>query len=405
MAQYTTIHDLLVVGPAGILKEKVSSDTYVLKWTPSQNQLYDYFPICFISEARDQLDQVYHSELRCVTVSGEHHEAKVTCNETTMSVEVEKTFLIRRNEDILHFNEFTDSSCNLSTLSNTSHLVAVMSLDSCGTLVEEDDDNIIFTNVITSADKREIISRHHDVEIAFSCSFPKRANLTLGFRHKNPYAFNEKGFGAFTINFEFFESQRFTKQVDASSYPVEVYMKQMIFMQIETTTSIPNTELFVESCRATPYDNPNSRISYTIIENGCMKDRTAVIYPSSKTQFRFGMEAFEFIGAHEEVYITCSILLCEIGFPGTRCSQGCIRSDTWNNRRKRDAPAETSSHSISQGPLRLIKTPDTKGSGLNLNLSLNQILVVGCFLVIGGIIYRARRTRTKYQLVPISEPQ
>uniref|UniRef100_A0A3Q2GQE7 CUB and zona pellucida-like domain-containing protein 1 n=2 Tax=Cyprinodon variegatus TaxID=28743 RepID=A0A3Q2GQE7_CYPVA len=404
-AQYTRINDLIVIGPAGITKEKTSSDAYILKWYPTSDQLNEYFPICFISEARDEFYQVYHSELRCVTVSVGHHEAKVTCNETTISVEVEKTYLVKSNEDILHLNDFTDSSCNLNTLSNSSHLVAVMPLGSCGTLVQEDDDNIIFTNVITSADKSKIVSRQHDVEIAFSCSFPKRTNLTLGYRHKNPYAFDERGFGTFTFQFEFFESQRFRKQVDSSSYPVEVYLKQMIYMQIEATTSIPNTELFVESCRATPYDNPNSRISYTIIENGCVKEETTQIYPSSKSQFRFGLEAFEFIGAHQEVYITCSVLLCETGFPGTRCSQGCIRSDSLNNRRKRDAPAETSSHSISQGPLRLVKTSDTKGSDLSLNLSLNQVLLIGSVLVLGAVIYWKRRPRTEYQLLPTSEQQ
>lgn len=56
--------------------------------------------------------------------------------------------------------------------------------------------------------------------------------------------------------------------MNSSRYPVDVYLKQMMFMQIESTSSIPNTELFVESCKATPYDNPNSRIAYTIIENG-----------------------------------------------------------------------------------------------------------------------------------------
>lgn len=123
-------------------------------------------------------------------------------------------------------------------------------------------------NDITSADPSLIISRQHDVDIAFSCAFPKQTNLTLGFRHKNPYAFSERGFGAFTFQFEFYESHRFRQSVNSSRYPVDVYLKQMMFMQIESTSSIPNTELFVESCKATPYDNPNSRITYTIIENG-----------------------------------------------------------------------------------------------------------------------------------------
>lgn len=127
---------------------------------------------------------------------------------------------------------------------------------------------MIFRNKITSADPSEIISRHHDVDIAFSCAFPKETKLTLGFRHRNPYAFNERGFGAFTFQFEFYESHLFRQQVNASRYPVDVYLKQMMYMQIESTSSIPDTELFVESCKATPYDNPSSPITYAVIENG-----------------------------------------------------------------------------------------------------------------------------------------
>ncbi|XP_047436383.1 ZP domain-containing protein-like, partial [Mugil cephalus] len=400
-AQFTTIYDLIVTGPSSITKQKVSTGLYTIQWTPTEQDVNDHFPICFVSEARDRY-QVYQSELRCVTADVGHQEATVTCNETTITVEVEKSYLIRRNLDNLHLNDFTDPSCNLTTHSNETHLMTVMSLNACGTHVEEDEDNIIFVNEISSADPDEIISRRHDVEIVFSCSYPKRTNLTLGFRHKNPYAFTEKGFGAFTFQFEFFESQRFRKQVDGSTYPVEVYLKQMIFMQIEATTNIPNTELFVESCKATPYDNPNSRISYTIIENGCVKDKTVQIYPSSKSQFRFGMEAFEFIGAHDEVYITCSVLLCESGASGTRCSQGCISSNSGTHRRKREAAAETGRHSISQGPLHLVKTSDSQSSGVSMNLGMNLVFV-GCLLVCGVVIYRAKRSRPKYQALPTSE--
>ncbi|KAM7424731.1 hypothetical protein PAMA_000878 [Pampus argenteus] len=344
-------------------------------------------------------NQVYQSELRCVTVDvvdHAHSETAVTCNETTITVEVEKSYLIRRNEGSLHLNDFTDPSCNLTTRSNRTHLVAVISLNTCGTLIEEDEDNIIFKNEITSADPNQIISRKNDVEIAFSCVYPKRSNVTLGFSHKNPYAFTEKGFGAFTFQFEFFESQRFRKQKDASTYPVEVYLKQMIFMQIEATISIPNIELFVESCKATPYDNPNSRISYTIIENGCVRDTTVQVYPSSRSQFRFGMQAFEFIGVHEEVYISCSVILCETGIPGTRCSQGCIRFDSENHRGKREAVAQSSSHSISQGPLHL-------PSVSNLNLDMNIIFIVVCLLVCAVVVYRSRRSKAKYQPLQTSE--
>ncbi|XP_013885167.1 CUB and zona pellucida-like domain-containing protein 1 [Austrofundulus limnaeus] len=329
----------------------------------------------------------------------------VTCNETTITVEIAKTYNIRHNEDNLRLNDFTDPSCSLTRLSNETHLVAVLPLGTCGTRVEEDADNIYFKNDITSADPNKVITRAHDVDFAITCSYPKRANLTLGFSHKNPYAFREKGFGAFTFQFEFFESQNFRKQVDPSSYPVEVYLKQMIFMQIEATMSIPNTELFVESCRATPYDNPNSRIRYTIIENGCVRDKTVQIYPSSKSQFRFGMETFEFIGTHDEVYITCSVMLCETGVAGTRCSQGCITSNSGHRLSKRAASAQTNSHSISQGPLHLARTSDTKASGPGLNLGLNLVFIVGCLLACGVILYRSRRNKAKYERLPTSDTE
>ncbi|XP_049419520.1 uncharacterized protein LOC125880816 [Epinephelus fuscoguttatus] len=400
-AQHTTINGLIVTGPKGISKRRVSTGEYIITWTPSENELYDHFPICFVSEATDRYGRVYQSELRCVTADVAHHETIVTCNETTITVEVEKSYLIRRNEDNLHLMDFNDASCDLTTHSNSTHLVAVMSLNTCGTLIEEDEENIIFKNEITSADPNEIISRQHDVEIAFVCAYPKQTNLTLGFTHKNPYAFTERGFGAFTFQFEFFESQRFRTKVDSSTYPVEVYLKQMMFMQIEATTSIPNTELFVESCRATPYDNPNSRISYTIIEHGCVRDNTVQVYPSSNYQFRFGMEAFEFIGAHEQVYITCSVILCETGLPNTRCSQGCISSGS--HRSKRDVAGQTARHSISQGPLHLVKTSDSQVSGPSLSLGTNLVFIVGCLLVCGAAIYQSRRSRAKYQLLPTSE--
>ncbi|KAL7406041.1 hypothetical protein ABVT39_012216 [Epinephelus coioides] len=400
-AQYTTINGLIVTGPKGISKRRISTGEYIITWTPSENELNDHFPICFVSEATDRYGRVYQSELRCVTADVAHHETIVTCNETTITVEVEKSYLIRRNEDSLHLIDFNDASCDLTTHSNSTHLVAVMSLNTCGTFVEEDEDNIIFKNEITSADPNEIISRQHDVEIAFFCAYPKQTNMTLGFTHKNPYAFTERGFGAFTFEFEFFESQRFRTKVDSSTYPVEVYLKQMMFMQIEATTSIPNTELFVESCRATPYDNPNSPISYTIIEHGCARDNTVQIYPSSNYQFRFGMEAFEFIGAHEQVYITCSVILCETGLPNTRCSQGCISSGS--HRSKRDVAGQTARHSISQGPLHLVKTSDSQVSGPSLSLGTNLVFIVGCLLVCGAAIYQSRRSKAKYQLLPTSE--
>lgn len=60
----------------------------------------------------------------------------MTCNAATITVELAKTYTIRHNEDNLHLNDYTDSSCNLTRLSNETHLVAVLPLGACGTRVE-----------------------------------------------------------------------------------------------------------------------------------------------------------------------------------------------------------------------------------------------------------------------------
>ncbi|KAK6317584.1 hypothetical protein J4Q44_G00129840 [Coregonus suidteri] len=74
------------------------------------------------------------------------------------------------------------------------------------------------------------------------------------------------------------------------------------------------------------------------------------------------MEAFKFIGRHDQVYISCAVILCEAGNPNTRCAQGCIPGNTTSapHRHGREAVLETAKHFISQGPLRLRRSADSE---------------------------------------------
>ncbi|XP_041720818.1 CUB and zona pellucida-like domain-containing protein 1 [Coregonus clupeaformis] len=195
----------------------------------------------------------------------------------------------------------------------------------------EEGDNLIFRNEITSFDdSSDVITRRHKVEIKFSCIYSKRGKVSLEFlANKILYIFREKGFGKFTYQFEFFHSSRFNTMVDPDSYPVEVDLKELVYMEITSMTSVPNTEMFVESCKATPSENPEH---YSIIQNGCKKDKTVQIYSSSQSQFHFAMEAFKFIGMHDQVYISCAVILCEAENPNTRCAQGCVNGTHLHGR-------------------------------------------------------------------------
>lgn len=135
---------------------------------------------------------------------------------------------------------------------------------------QEDMDNLYFLNEITTVDNlRDVITRKHLLEVQFSCQYPKRQNMTLAFDiHRDNITVMEKGFGTFTYGFEFYTNSQFQVMEDPRSYPLEYDVGDRIYMQIEATTSVNNTELFVESCSATPYDIPNYVPKYTIIERG-----------------------------------------------------------------------------------------------------------------------------------------
>uniref|UniRef100_A0AAY5KC04 ZP domain-containing protein n=2 Tax=Esox lucius TaxID=8010 RepID=A0AAY5KC04_ESOLU len=330
--------------------------------------------------------------------------ASVVCNETSMTVVLKKASMVGLSEDHLRLS---DPSCSLS--SNSSHIFRTMALNACGTQLEEDGDNLIFRNEISSFDSA-VITRRQQVEIEFSCIYPKKSNVSLEFLvHKIPYIFREKGFGKFTYQFEFFQSSLFNIMVDPATYPLEVDLQEIVYMEIVSTSSVPNTKMFVESCKATPSDNPNDSTYYSIIQNGCTKDETVQIYPRSQSQFRFAIEAFKFIGMHDQVYISCAVILCEAGNPNTRCDQGCINENSMttppHNRLVREAVLETATHYISQGPLRMRRSTDSKAV---MALNLNLVFIASCLLaavamVSGVVLYRSSKSKIKYQPLPTSE--
>ncbi|KAG9338040.1 hypothetical protein JZ751_027204 [Albula glossodonta] len=358
-ATHSQLSDFLISGPLNITEQKTFSGSVAestLKWTPTENDEGVHLPICFIAESKAGAS-VYNSEMRCIVVrvGPRAGEANVVCSETTMTVEVKISSIVGLHEDHLRLN---DPSCTL--MSNGTHVIGSMSLNSCGTQLET-------------------------------------------------------GFGKFTYQFEFYHSSQFSQMVDPSTYPVEVPLKEMIYMEIESSSSIPNTVLFVESCRATPIDDPNYHLYYRIIENGCTIDDTVVVYAANGPEYKIGMEAFKFIGNYEEVFISCSVVLCKAGDPSTRCAQGCSNSTAApavHHHRRRSVALQTASHYISQGPLRLKRSSesaDTVRSDLSsTSLNMNMVFISGTLLalvamVCGVVIFKSKRSKVKYQKLPSSE--
>ncbi|KAL1257147.1 hypothetical protein QQF64_012692 [Cirrhinus molitorella] len=406
-ASFSKIIDVIISGPLNSTKYKTTTGEYVINWTPTAENLGQHFPFCFIAEGQYG-SNIYHSEMRCVVVKvdAKGPEANVTCTQNSMSVTIKRSSIKNLHGDHLRL---INPSCQVYT--NSTHVFTSTLLNDCGTQIEESDNELIFKNkIITYDDPRTIITRKDQLEIEILCKYQKRSNVTIEFdTHRPPINISEKGFGTFNYQFEFYASQKFQNSRAPQSYPLEYNVGDKIYMKIEPVTSVLNTEIFLESCVATPYDNPNYPISYPIIKNGCNMDETVQFYSSHKPYVEFEMEAFKFIEFHDQVFISCSIIICQANNPNTRCSQGCINSTVAppvHHQHKREAPIQTGSHFISQGPLRLKRSASqvTVSPGLNLNLIVIAVcLVAAVAMVCGVIVYKAREQRIRYNPVPSNE--
>ncbi|XP_033972660.1 uncharacterized protein LOC117471634 [Trematomus bernacchii] len=356
-ATEASINDFQVSGPQNMTKEFKAGEQgtaeLILSWTPQHSDLYRIVPVCFTAETNQS-----QSDMRCVVVLVTQAAliqgtATVTCSPNKMTVALDKSSMPGID---VNFLQLIDSSCSLT--SNGTHIMGVMSFSTCGTKLLDKGDFLVFANEILSYElPSEVIIRRKAVKIEISCQFPKTVSISSYYNlQKSDYIFTESNFGSFGYTFEIYNDNNFTSKVEASKYPVEVMLLDTMYMGIQAESELPSVTLFVESCKATPNTNPENVLSYDLVKNGCLKDETVVVYPSNQKTYNFEVQAFKFNGNYEQVYITCSVILCEPGTPYSRCAQGCLSDPS--RRRRRSLGKETFSHSITQGPFRFIEHAD-----------------------------------------------
>uniref|UniRef100_A0A8C1AC75 ZP domain-containing protein n=1 Tax=Cyprinus carpio carpio TaxID=630221 RepID=A0A8C1AC75_CYPCA len=368
-----------------------------LTWTPQESDLHHHVPVCFAAETIQS-----QSEMRCIVIavaklrvlSG---EAEVFCEDNSISIAVSKASLKGIDQNWL---QLRDPTCSLT--SNDTHILGTMSLNTCGTRMEDSGDFLVFKNEINSfEDPNKVITRRSQVKIGFSCQYPKVASVSNHYTNKkSDYIFTESSFGTFSYSFDIFTNNNFSSWVDPSLYPLEINLMDMLYMGIAAHSALPEVRIFVESCRATPDDNPYSALFYDIIKEGCIMDDTVEVYPSDPRTYDFGIHAFKFTGGYNEVYITCSVILCAEGNSNSRCAQGCLREPS--HKRRRDVSKETARHYIKQGPFRVVRQTQHSAAasenGGSLHVSAGTGVFAGLFIIsiavlVGLLVYKAKKTR------------
>lgn len=131
----------------------------------------------------------------------------------------------------------------------------------------------------------------------------------------------------------------------------------------------------------------------------CPVDDTVRMEASSSPQSkRFSVEAFKFVGDFPFVYLHCSVVVCRVSDPNSRCSKGCIPGlhvnppysvmeklkEQSQHRAKREVAYNDPNYLISKGPFSLneetlndgpviaLKGPQQDQSRLAENDHMNQ---------------------------------
>ncbi|XP_030853828.1 ZP domain-containing protein-like [Strongylocentrotus purpuratus] len=220
----------------------------------------------------------------------------LTCDNVSMTLILDRALLeIGDDARDVHFE---DESC-VAYVHDSEHVAITTTYDRCGTTQEQDDDYIIFTNMVTYKPRpengtNELITREQYLHIPVTCNLERTQALEESFLPQaNLYVFEEEGYGEFTLNLDRYTNSGFYQPANDSG---EVTLGAPLYFSVGLT-SVTNLTLLIESCWATSSPSPRDDHHYDIIENGCAVDSTTVIYNwLSPTSKGFSIAAFAFIG-------------------------------------------------------------------------------------------------------------
>ncbi|KAL9846883.1 scavenger receptor cysteine-rich domain-containing protein DMBT1 [Geothlypis trichas] len=216
----------------------------------------------------------------------------------------------------------------------------------CGTIQEENNDTINYSNTIRVSSSGYIIKRKKNINLHVSCKMLRKSWQQVVYTAEDTVDVDEYQFGRYNMNITFYESPAFRRQVRASPYYID--LNQNLYLQACLHSSDPNLKVVVDTCVAAPDPRDFNTLAYYLVRNGCPRDPSYATYYSPSSHFaRFKFNAFEFMSRHPSVYLKCQMLVCRLGDYSSHCYRGC------SSRPKRDTSSAEEQVDVVVGPLQL----------------------------------------------------
>ncbi|XP_029318814.1 uncharacterized protein LOC115028979 [Cottoperca gobio] len=256
------------------------------------------------------------------------------------------------------------------------------SADSCGTTRMFFDNYMLYENVIGQHYNKvaQKSPTEPDYRQTVSCYYVVNDTQTLAFsaqpRSYDPTA--ESGTGQLTVQMRLAEDSSYEHFYQVEDYPVERYLRQPLYFEVELQSTDPQLELILENCWATIHQDRTSLPSWDIIVDTCenrddsyatifhpvVKD-SRVLVPSHIK--RFSVKMFTFTKDDEvmkdEIHVHCDSVICDTNSQADNSCRGqCVYNAGLNNARQQGITGlkraqrstdSTFQRKISSGPILL----------------------------------------------------
>ncbi|XP_064370415.1 deleted in malignant brain tumors 1 protein-like [Dromaius novaehollandiae] len=277
----------------------------------------------------------------------------------------------------------------------------------CGTVRQENNDTINYSNMIKATSSGHIIKRKKDLHLHISCKMLQSTWMQVMYVAEDIADVNENQFGRYDVNITFYDSASFSQPVYDSPYYID--LNQNLFLQASLHSSDKDLMLFVDSCVASPDPHDFNTLTYDIIKSGCVRDSSfATFYSPYSHLARFKFNAFEFINRHTSVYLKCELDVCRQRDYSSRCYQGCI------SRSKRDTSSAQETVDVVVGPVQLREGgAESRSAGLDSSAAPLQavraaadnpliaavaVLAVVVFILAGFLLRPALKKPLSYRI-------
>ncbi|XP_013871156.1 uncharacterized protein LOC106522625 isoform X2 [Austrofundulus limnaeus] len=274
-----------------------------------------------------------------------------------------------------------DPSCG-PTSSNNRFAQFIFRADSCGTTRTFFNNYMLYENEIGLYYTRDKAMPRTspvdpDYKQTISCYYLVNDTQSIGFtaqpRLYEPKA--EIGSGLLVVQMRVATDSSYKQFYKAEDYPVEKYLRQPLFFEVELESTDSHLELILENCWANLQEDKTAVPSWDIIVDGCENPEdsyTTIIYPvemdarvsvPSHTK-RFSMKMFAFLEDQKvlkhEIYVHCNVVICDKTVPGENICRGqCaakpsagIKSSATQGRKRAQTPPNQKKQ-ISSGPIML----------------------------------------------------